>query len=65
MQHGQVQCMEYGEEMALGLLVGHIQTQNGKESDGRRHWVATSPVGKPRTYRMDFLTVGGGVELPR
>ena len=29
-QRGQVQCKECEEEMALGLMAGHMQTQNGR-----------------------------------
>ena len=33
-----VQCAECGEEMALGFLAVHRQTQHGKTTGGRRHW---------------------------
>ena len=35
---GQVQCKECGEDMALGLMVEHIQTQHGRAEEGRRNW---------------------------
>ena len=57
-QRGQVQCTECREEMALGLLAGHMQTQNGKEEGGRRCWEATPPGMEPHTYRMALLTAG-------
>ena len=35
-QRGRIQCTECGEEMALGLMAGHMQTQHGREAEGRR-----------------------------
>ena len=59
MQRGRVQCTDYGEEMLLGLLAGHMRTQHGEEAGGRRHWETTAPSEEPRTYRMAFLTTKG------
>ena len=63
-QKGRVQCTEYREEMALGLLAGHIQTHHGKETDERWRWEATSPSGEPHTYNMDVLTTKGPRNCP-
>ena len=54
-----VQCAECGEEMALGLLAVHRQTQHGKTTGGRRHWETTPTGGEPRTYRLALPTYGG------
>ena len=35
-QRGWIQYTECGKDMSLGSLVGHIQTQHGRESEGRR-----------------------------
>ena len=35
-QRGGVQCKEYGEEVVLGFLAGHMQTQHGRAAGGRR-----------------------------
>ena len=53
-----VQCLECGEETALGLLVVHLQTRHGKAEGGRRNWGTTVPGGEPQTYKMDFPTAG-------
>ena len=58
-QRGRIQCKDFSEEMVLGLLSGHIQTQHGRAEKGIRRWEATSPGKEPRTYRMEFLTAGG------
>ena len=58
-QRGWIQRKEYREEMALGLLAGHVQTQHGKEAEGGLCWEAMDPGEEPRTYRMAFLTSGG------
>ena len=59
-----VQCTECGEEMALGLLAVHLQTQYGKKTGGRRNWETTSLGREPRTYIMDFPTNGGPQNCP-
>ena len=58
-QRGRIQCKECGEEMALGSLVGHMQTQHGRTAEGRRRWKPTPPGKEPGTYRMAFPTTGG------
>ena len=63
-QRGRVQCTECREEMALGSLAGHMQTQHGKEAGGRRRWAATVPGGEPSTYMMAVLTAGGPRNCP-
>ena len=63
-QWGQIQCNECGEEMALGFLVVHLQTQNGREAEERRHWEATAPGEELLTYRMAFLTARGLQNCP-
>ena len=50
--------------MTLKLLAGHIQTQNGREAEGRRIWAAMGPGEEPQTYRMAFLTAGGPRNCP-
>ena len=57
-QRSWTQCKKCGEEKALGLLVGHMQTHHGRAAEGRRHWEATVDGKKPQTYRMVFLTAG-------
>ena len=42
--------------MALRSLAGHMQTQHGREAEGRHIWEATNPSEQPCTYRMAFLT---------
>ena len=37
----------------------HLQTQHVKATGGRLNWGTTSPGGEPRTYNMDYPTVGG------
>ena len=37
-QRGRVQHKEYGEDMALGSLAGHIHTQHGRVEEGRWSW---------------------------
>ena len=50
--------------VAMGYLAFHQQKHHGKTAGGRRHWVTTAPGGDPGTYRMDFLTSGGGNNCP-
>ena len=57
-QRGRVQCKECGEEMALGSLAGHMQTQHGRSAEGRRSWETMYPGEDPRTYRMKLPTAG-------
>ena len=54
-QMGRVQCKECGEEMALGFPAGHMQTNYGREVEGRQSWEGE----KPQTYSMAFPTAGG------
>ena len=54
MQRGRIQRKECGEEMALRFLVGHMQTQNGRPVEGKRHWESASLDEEPRTYMMAF-----------
>ena len=63
-QWGWVQCMECGEEMAIGSLEGHIQTQHGKEAGGTWCWEATAPGGELHTYRMALPTALGPRNCP-
>ena len=63
-QMGWFQCKEYGEEMTLGSLAGHIQTQNGRAAEGRRSWEATTPREEPMPYIMDFLNAGVNRNFP-
>ena len=53
-----VQCSECGEEMAMGLMAVHQQTNHKNAEGGGRNWVTTPPGGEPRTYKMYFPTVG-------
>ena len=34
----QIHCKECGDEMALMLLAGHMQTQHGRAAEGIRRW---------------------------
>ena len=54
-----VQRLECGEEMELGSLEVHLQTQHSMASGGTRHWRTTAPGRDPRTYNMAFPTTGG------
>ena len=63
-QRVRVHCMECKEEMVLGLLAVHLQTQHGKSTDGRMHWVTRSPGRETCTYNMDLPTNGGPSNLP-
>ena len=54
----QVQRLECREDMALGSLAVHLQTQHGKEMRGIRYWGTMPPGGEPHTYNMDFPTMG-------
>ena len=45
--------------MAFGSLVGHMQTENGRATEGRRHWESMPPGEEPRAYKMAFPTSGG------
>ena len=55
----QVQRLECREDMALGSLAVHLQTQHGKAMRGIRYWGTMPPGGEPHTYNMDFPTAGG------
>ena len=63
-QRVRVQCLECGEEMALGSLEVHLQMQPGEATVGRQHWGATAPGGEPRTYNMVFPTARGPRNCP-
>ena len=63
-QRGRIQCKEFGEYMALGLLAGHSQTQYGRLAEVRRSWEATSPGKEPRTYSIAFLAARGPQNCP-
>ena len=58
-QKVRAQCLEYGEDMVLGSLAAHLQTQNGKATRGGHNWGTTPPGGEPYTYLMSFPTTGG------
>ena len=60
----QVQRLECREDMALGSLAVHLQTQHGKEMRGIRYWGTMPPGGEPHTYNMDFPTAGGTRNFP-
>ena len=59
---GRIKRKECGEEMDIRFLLGHIQTQHGREAEGRLYWEATAPGEETRTYSMAFLTAGGDAE---
>ena len=61
---GRIYCKEYREEVVPGLLVGHIQTQYGKASEGSCSWEATVHREEPRTYRIAFLIARGTRNCP-
>ena len=63
-QRIRIQCKEYGEEMELGSLAGHMQKQHGKSVEGRWHWEATAPREEPRTYSMALPNSGGLRNFP-
>ena len=42
--------------MAIGSLVGHMETQHERAAEGRRSWSATPPDKEPRTYWMALPT---------
>ena len=52
-----IQCTECGEEMELGLLVVHMQTQHGIKEKDICSWESTAP-GETHTYMMAFPTAG-------
>ena len=54
-----VQRKDYGEDMLLGFLVGHMRTKHGMVADMRQSWVAMPPAEETRTYWMAFPTAGG------
>ena len=57
-QRGRVQCNQCREEMALGLMVGHMQTQHGRAAKWTRSWEKMSPSKEQWTYRPAFPTAG-------
>ena len=59
-----VKCSECGEEIVVGYLEVHKQTQHGKSALGRLKWETTSPEREPKTYRMEFPTTGGTRNYP-
>ena len=60
----QVQCSECREDMALGYLSVHLQTQHGKETVGIQHWGDTASGWELPSYNMNFLTTGGLSNCP-
>ena len=58
------QCSEFGEEILVGSLMVHWQTQHRVDSGGRRQWETPPPDGEPQMYQMDFPTVVGPWEFP-
>ena len=54
-----VHCMACGEDMAVGLLVVHLQMHHGNVKGGRKNWKTTAPSEEPCTYSMAFPTAGG------
>ena len=46
-QRVMVQCLDYGEDMALGLLAVHQHNQNGKADVGRKNLGTTAPGREP------------------
>ena len=63
-QKEQVQCGEYGKEMAEGSLASHRMTQHGHVIEERWSREASATGGEPQTYRMAFLTKGGPRSCP-
>ena len=59
-----VQCREWGEEMAAGLMSGHMKTQHGRAAEERCSCTTLAMGEEPRTYRMDFLVKGGPRRYP-
>ena len=53
-QRGRVQCKECGEEMVLGLLPGHMQTQHGRSEEDIPVWVKG---GTTRFFIIGFFKV--------
>ena len=58
-QRGRIQHKDFREEMDLGLMEGHMQTQHGREAEGVLCWESTDPGEEPHTYSMVFLTARG------
>ena len=54
-----MQFKDYGEEMVLGSMTGHMSTLHGRAAEERQSWAASPLSEEPRTYQMDFLTAGG------
>ena len=61
---GRVLRKECGEDMELGLLVGHMRMQHGRAVERRRSWAAATLGEELRTTRMAFPTVGGPRKFP-
>ena len=59
-----MQCKDYGEEMALGLMAGHMRTLHGRAAEYRRSWEVSPLDEEPWTYRMALPTAGGLLSCP-
>ena len=63
-QKRRVRCMECGEDMADGLVAGHMKIQHWQVAEERWSWTTLATGGKPQTYRMEFLFKGGPRSCP-
>ena len=58
-QRVRVKCLDFGEEMVVGSLAVHLQTQHGGEEVGRWQCDTPTPDRETQTYRMDSPIAGG------
>ena len=53
-----IECLEYGEFIAVGSMSSHLMNQNEKAAGRRRLWTPQTESGA-KTYRMSFPAKGG------
>ena len=64
LQKGRVSCRECGEEMAVGSLVSHLMTQNGRVAEARWSWRTPAAGDGAWAFRMAFPAKGGPQSCP-
>ena len=57
-QRKPVECLECGEQLAVGSMSSHLMTRHGKAAGRRRLWTPQIESGATK-YRMSFPAKGG------
>ena len=63
-QKERFESMEYGKDVAAGLLASHRMMHHGQAKEERWSWEASSTGGDPQMYWLAFPTKGGPRSCP-